>query len=466
MQLEIILRKPVFISHDGLLLASSLGAIPPGSALRSGQTRKIILRQKNGKRKVWTLAFVSIPFAPKDSLVSEVIDLHIGSDLSAKRFWLFTFFLLISSIIFIALISVLALATKISYGITGAAEQVMKGIRKFQRGDLSHRIHIPEKDELGKIAGQRNEMAGSLDTTYLSLKKAESEIRKYELTLEDKVEQRTQELRESLERIQNMKMQQDADYYLTALLLEPLSKAALKGDYWQVESFLKPYKSFNFGKRQKSIGGDISITSEIRIGAKPFLLFLNADAMGKSMQGAGGALVLGAALQSRLAVLREEHKEIDPENILQEILSELDKIFMSFEGYMYATFCAGILSSNGDPVYSDGEHPPMTVLSGNSSTFLPSCRNYRLGGNGKPLEVKRAQIADGAILIGGSDGRSDVFLPDQPDIAQSIPDDLLHSLFREAKGNPATVYSLLCQHGRPADDFTLLAVHYSKENGT
>ena len=76
-----------------------------------------------------------------------------------------------------------------------------------------------------------------------------------------------------------------------------------------VKFFLKQKKEFIFRDRQKEIGGDINIAHTITVANRPHTVFINGDAMGKSVQGAGGALVLGAIFQSiieRTKVTRSE----------------------------------------------------------------------------------------------------------------------------------------------------------------
>ena len=58
-------------------------------------------------------------------------------------------------------------------------------------------------------------------TTWISRTKT---IEEYNKTLELKVEQRTEELKKTLDEVQALKVQQDGDYFLTSLLLQPLGR--------------------------------------------------------------------------------------------------------------------------------------------------------------------------------------------------------------------------------------------------
>ena len=122
--------------------------------------------------------------------------------------------------------------------------------------------------------------------------------------LEDKVVERTQELDRAMARlrsgnerlkysyreIRKLKKQQDTDYFLTSALLTPLMQNDSKSDFLKVEFLVNQKKHFRFKKWDCEIGGDICISHFIELQGKRYLAFANGDAMGKSMQGAGGIL--------------------------------------------------------------------------------------------------------------------------------------------------------------------------------
>ncbi|MCB1160874.1 MAG: PAS domain-containing protein, partial [Leptospiraceae bacterium] len=114
------------------------------------------------------------------------------------------------------------------------------------------------------------------------------------LDLEKKVIERTKELKETLDQVEALKKIQDGDYFLTSLLITPLGQNVIQSPYVQVESFLKQKKSFLFKEKYYEIGGDINIAHKLTLKNRSHILFMNADAMGKSIQGAGGVLVLGS----------------------------------------------------------------------------------------------------------------------------------------------------------------------------
>ena len=66
---------------------------------------------------------------------------------------------------------------------------------------------------------------------------------------------------------------------------------------------IRQYKTFQFKMRDEEIGGDLCILHKISLCGREHAVFLNADAMGKSIQGADGATHLymsSAVISSKL----------------------------------------------------------------------------------------------------------------------------------------------------------------------
>ncbi|MCB1310318.1 MAG: stage II sporulation protein E, partial [Leptospiraceae bacterium] len=118
--------------------------------------------------------------------------------------------------------------------------------------------------------------------------------------LEKKVEQRTEELRNTLKEVRTLKEQQDGDYFLTSLLVRPLGGDYSRSEFVNVSMVERQKKKFTFRGRNSEIGGDLNLAQDIQLYGRNYTAFLNGDAMGKSMQGAGGALVLGTVFRSIL----------------------------------------------------------------------------------------------------------------------------------------------------------------------
>ena len=89
------------------------------------------------------------------------------------------------------------------------------------------------------------------------------------------------------------------------------------------------------------------IAQPIMLRGKKYTNYLNADAMGKSMQGAGGVLVLGAVFQSIIQRTNNivGQNEVSPEVWIKNAFKELHKIFESFEGSMLISLIFGLIES-------------------------------------------------------------------------------------------------------------------------
>ena len=94
---------------------------------------------------------------------------------------------------------------------------------------------------------------------------------------------------------------------------------------------------------------------------KPHTVFLNADAMGKSMQGAGGILVLGSVFHSVIERTKLSPKEADvfPEHWLNYTFVELHRVFEVFDGSMLISLVMLGGRSDGSTKISSGEEGTM-----------------------------------------------------------------------------------------------------------
>ena len=193
--------------------------------------------------------------------------------------------------------------------------------------------------------------------------------------LEKKVEDRTKKLSESLEQVNTLKEQQDGDYYLTSLLVQPLSGnfIKLKETEFKIETLIRQKKQFHFKNKNSEIGGDICIADEINLQGLTYTVFLNGDAMGKSIQGAGGCLVLGTVFKS---ILERNHslthtRSIPPELWMKESFRELQNVFVSFNGSMLISAMFGIIDNrNGTIYYINAEHPYTALYRDGHANFI------------------------------------------------------------------------------------------------
>ncbi|MCR9144307.1 MAG: SpoIIE family protein phosphatase [bacterium] len=287
--------------------------------------------------------------------------------------------------------------------------------------------------------------------------------------LERRVEERTRELNESLTHTRELKERQDGDYFLTSLLLNPLGVNFARSETFAVNFFVRQKKQFQFRKYERDLGGDLCAAHTIHLGGQAHTVFLNADAMGKSMQGAGGALVLGSVFQSIIerTHINPREQEQTAEAWLKSAFVELHKVFVSFDGSMLVSMVMGLAEDRtGVVYYVNAEHPAPILLRGGKAAFLTSDVLYRkLGTTGVEsmvsIQVYRMQAGD--TLIFGSDGKDDVrFRGDSGEVNEDETR-ILASIERFA-GDPEKIYAALADEGEIIDDFSVLLLSYRPES--
>ena len=310
--------------------------------------------------------------------------------------------------------------------------------------------------------------------TFLCLKDFERrvELINAELTVLEEKEQvvtASKKLKTSLDLVNELKTQQDGDYYLTSLLLNPLGVNAVdEGLNVDVDFFTKQKKNFEFKNQKKTIGGDISIAHTVQFSSGPATVFLNADAMGKSMQGAGGSLVLGAVFQSIIERTRLQ-ASIDPQTWLKNTFLELQKVFESFDcSMLVSVYIAALENNSGMMYYLNAEHPWGVLYREGKAIFLQNRSYYRkLGTPGlqDDIAIDQIQLKPGDIVLLGSDGRDDVALPSTEAGVRVINED--ESLFLKhvetADARLSEIYDLIAATGEITDDFSLVRVQYNAQ---
>jgi HAMP domain-containing protein len=339
---------------------------------------------------------------------------------------------------------------------------LLEGLGKVKKGNLDITIPVKVQDEIGSLSN-------SFNTMVKSIKDAKAKLEDYAVNLEEKVEERTKELLISLNQVEKLKTQQDGDYFLTTLLLRPLGVNRVVGSKIKVDFFVKQKKEFKFKSVSHDIGGDICITHQIKLKGREYIAFLNADAMGKSMQGAGGVLVLGAVFQSIIqrTISYSAHSEVPPEFWIKNAFVEMHKIFESFDGSMLISLVFGLVEEKSGLVYFlNAEHPWVILYRDGVADFIERDLKFRkLGTTGLENEiyVSTFQMMAGDFLIIGSDGKDDLVLSrDLQKNTRIINED--ESLFlkrvEEAKGDLNTIFNLITNKFELMDDFSLLSISY------
>ncbi|MBF0362963.1 MAG: HAMP domain-containing protein [Oligoflexia bacterium] len=103
---------------------------------------------------------------------------------------------LIGSTIFLIILVVLVAIWMSNY-LTSRIRQLLKGAEEFTKDNLDYRIEVLGKDEMGVLASSFNDMAHTLDKNKHALEDANQ-------NLEKKVEERTAQLKQKTDDIQNM----------------------------------------------------------------------------------------------------------------------------------------------------------------------------------------------------------------------------------------------------------------------
>lgn len=291
-------------------------------------------------------------------------------------------------------------------------------------------------------------------------------IRNY---LTELVDEKTKTLSDAYEELKQLKSRQDGDYYLTSNLIESLTEMRPESDTVVIDSLIKQYKTFEFMGHMKEIGGDMNAGYSIRLQGEKYTLVVNADAMGKSLQGAGGVLVLGSALRSLIerTQINEGIRNQSPERWLKNAFLELHRLFSSFNGGMMASMiCLLIHDASGYTVMINAEHPKGILLRRAESSFISHHEGLRKLGNtavkGR-LWVDTFLLQNKDIVVLGSDGRDDLIVGHDEDGQPVMNEDerRILRIVRAADGDLPRIFLGIRASGEIVDDVSLLRVEYT-----
>ncbi len=341
-------------------------------------------------------------------------------------------------------------------------QRLLDGLGRVRAGDTDVKIPVGVKDEIGYLTDSFNRMARSV-------KGAKQRLQEHANLLEDRVRERTRELEQTLERVQELKLQQDGDYFLTALLIKPLSANSVRSETVQLEFLTEQKKKFSFRRWEEELGGDICSAHSIRLSGRNYTVFVNADAMGKSVQGAGGALVFGAVFESLMERTRvvAAFKEQSPERWLKNAFIELHKVFESFDGTMLISLVLGLIEDDTGMLYFvNAEHPHPVLYTRGEARFLGMDEMLRKLGwtlmNKPRFKIQTHQLLPGDVLLVGSDGRDDLQIAENESGGRVINEDetLFLELVRRANGDLAELSRLIHAQGELTDDLSLIRIIY------
>ncbi|WCL48058.1 SpoIIE family protein phosphatase [Leptospira sp. GIMC2001] len=300
-----------------------------------------------------------------------------------------------------------------------------------------------------------------------------SQVEELNANLEQKVVERTEQLNQTLGEVQKLKVQQDGDYFLTSLLLNPLITNQTVSDKINIEFFTQQKKTFEFKGKTHEIGGDISISSNLQLKGKQYTVFINGDAMGKSIQGAGGALVLGVVFNAVLTRSNSEsNKNRHPETWIKETFIDLQRIYESFNGSMLVSIVLGLIEEDtGLLYYINAEHPWSVLYRDGKASFLENelvLRKLGFPGNDFNFFVKTFQLMPDDVIFVGSDGRDDILLGYDEEGHRIINEDenIFVDVVEKSRGDLSIIVKKLETMGQYTDDITLLRIAYSASDIT
>jgi hypothetical protein len=338
-----------------------------------------------------------------------------------------------------------------------------KNLELLGKGKFVFRSSRISCDEFG-------EQASLIGIISQNLHKMYQEITDLNQNLDKKVKQRTAELNNSLDEIKFLKEKQDGDYFLTSLILKPLFKNFNKSLIVKTEFFIRQYKQFIFKNKSGELGGDICITGNLLFYNQPYTMIVNADAMGKSMQGAGGAIVFGTVMNDLMSRSASKKKNLNmsPKEWLKEAFESLHGVFITFDGSMLISCTMGLLDENtGKFYYFNAEHPRIVLYRDNLASFLGE-ENLELRKLGSQIQIDFSylefELKPNDILIFGTDGRDDILIQNSNGEWNINQDEnLFLKIVENSNANLEAIYKNLSKTGKIMDDLSLIRVEYTPQ---
>ena len=311
-------------------------------------------------------------------------------------------------------------------------------------------------------------IAGILANRFM---RVHNEVEELNANLEKQVEDRTRRLQQSLTEVRALKVQQDGDYYLTSLLLDPLSGIYADEGRVCVAMIMRQKKAFRFRRWEAEIGGDLVTAHSIKLRGKLYTAVLNGDAMGKSMQGAGGALVLGTVFKAVVTRTQFTSQAADrsPERWLKDCFMELQTIFVSFDGTMMLSAVIGLVEhETGMFYFINAEHPFSVLYRSGRARFIEDQLMFRkigIGGLKGHIQIQTFRMQQGDVVILGSDGRDDIQIGEDARGNRIVNEDetLFLRCVEEGRADLRDIATAITRHGTLIDDFTLVRISFDED---
>ncbi|MBL0266674.1 MAG: SpoIIE family protein phosphatase [Leptospiraceae bacterium] len=338
---------------------------------------------------------------------------------------------------------------------------------EMQNKNFDYKIEVLSNDEIGLLADAFDEMR-------VSIKSYSSSLKELNQNLEIKVDERTRELQNVLHEVNILHEQKKGDYYLTANLLQPLIGNFIENSNVKIEYLINQKMKFEFRNAASQIGGDFILADNLRLGSKNYRFLCNADAMGKSMQGAGGALIFGSVIRSILnrTQYTDHLTEVTkPNEWLEDCYIELVKVFYSMQGTMSVSCILALLDDQTGSLFSlNAGHPPLILYRDGKANFLDEeFVNQKIGESFAYEKIRKNDLKISKVLLRrhdrllfGSDGKDDILLISNDVSRREINanDRFFLECLEEANGDLHKVLSCIEKRGTLMDDFSLLSIEF------
>ncbi|HNF26110.1 MAG TPA: SpoIIE family protein phosphatase, partial [Leptospiraceae bacterium] len=344
--------------------------------------------------------------------------------------------------------------------------RLLEGVKEINEGNLKVHVKVDVYDEIGFLTNSFNNMVSSIES-------AQNQLEDYAKNLEIKVDERTRQLQDSLNKINDLKTKQDADYFLSSLLVGPLSHPGFSTPSVRVDFKIKQKKEFEFKKKKHEIGGDYCTTVRLRLQNRDCTVILNADAMGKSLQGNGGIIVLGSLFQSIISRTKvsDSMRNLTPRGWMKTVYQELQSVFISFDGSMLVSVFMGVLEEDtGQFFHINAEHPEAVLFRDKKAAFISEEKpEYKIGVElqGLSLTIRETLLRPGDIVIAGSDGRDDILVPEEKTDASSSESKTMNfnekifiQTVERTEGDLEKIIREIQSLGEITDDLSLLRMEY------
>ncbi len=272
----------------------------------------------------------------------------------------------------------------------------------------------------------------------------------------------------NIKQIIKVEEKRQADFYLLKQLFEPFQNLELSSKNIFIEYYLEQYVKFNHKNHSFDLGGDYIYFCSIYLRKRKYIFFINADSMGKSLQGFVGTLILSTVLSAIIKRTKKRiiEKERYPETWLKYTALEIHEVFQTFLGFMMISAVIGLIDEENGLLYMmNFDHPLPIYINSNSYHFLNSKVHRKLGfpSSNIFMEIFRYPLSQNDIIIIGSDGKDEVLIEERNTINED--EYLSLNLLKEAEGNLSIFVQKLKNNYTLTDDLSLLKLVYkSKPN--